>query len=101
MTTTAERAGLLAEHCEKLTSSKFLGKFSAQDLLDWIELELGNVVVLDDFVPFGAGGKISKAIANGPILHILVCAISPLFTEKSRKMSPEHSKTLSKIQNWR
>ena len=71
MTTTAERARLLADYCEKLASGMFLGKFSAQDLLDWVELELGNVGVLDDFVPYGGGGKLSKAITNGPILHIL------------------------------
>ena len=71
MTTTAERAELLAEHCAKLTSGKFLGKFSAQDLLEWVELELVNVEVLDDFIPYGPGGKFSMAIANGPILHIL------------------------------
>lgn len=70
-TTTAERARLLAEHCEKLNSGIFLGKFSTQELLNWAELELGNEGVLDDFVPHGDGGKLSKAIANGPILHIL------------------------------
>jgi hypothetical protein len=71
MTTTAERADLLAKHCEKLSSERFLGKFSSQDLLDWIELELGNVGVLDDFVPYGSGGKFSKATVNSPILHVL------------------------------
>ena len=71
MTTTANRAALLAEHCEKLSSESFLGTFNAQDLLDWVELELGNRNVLDDFVPFGTTGKLSMAIPNEPILHIL------------------------------
>ncbi|MGJ8654880.1 MAG: acyl-CoA reductase [Akkermansiaceae bacterium] len=74
MTTTAKRAELLAIHCEKLTSERYLGKFNAQDLLDWVELELGNTEVLDKFVNYQTRGKFSKttkALANGPILHIL------------------------------
>lgn len=78
MTTTAERARLLAEHCEKLSSGRFLGEFGAVDLIEWIELELGNASVLDDFVCYGAVGKFSmatseatKAVPNSPILHIM------------------------------
>lgn len=71
MTTTAERAELLAEHCDKHRSERFLGKFSAQDLLEWISLELGNEEILDKFVSYGSSGKFSMAVANGPILHIL------------------------------
>lgn len=71
MTTTAERAGLLAKHCENFTSRKLLGKFNAQDLLDWVALELGGDGVLDGFVPHGSNGKLSMAIANEPVLHIL------------------------------
>ncbi len=71
MTTTSERARLLAEHGKKRGTAEFLGEFSAQDLLKWIELELGHQDVLDDFVPFGTGGKFSMAVPNGPILHIL------------------------------
>jgi hypothetical protein len=74
MTTTAERAKILAEHCEKLSSGRFLGEFSAADLIEWIVQELGHAGVMDDFIPYGAGGKFSmatKAVPNGPILHIL------------------------------
>jgi hypothetical protein len=71
MNTTAERAELLAKHCENFTSEKLLGNFSAQDLLDWVGLELGDEAILDSFVPHGFNGKLSMAIANGPVLHIL------------------------------
>ena len=73
ITTTAERAELLADHCEKLTSGELLGTFTARDLLEWVVLELGDAEVLDDFVSYGdpARGKFSMAVPHSPILHIL------------------------------
>lgn len=74
MITTAERAQLLAKHCQKSTSERFLGQFSAQDLIDWVELELGNAEILDQFVNYeieGKSSKSTKAVPNSPILHIL------------------------------
>lgn len=74
MTTTTERAQLLAEHCHKLNSEPFLGAFTAQDLLDWIKLELGNTKILDQFINHdlrSPNQNTTKAIPNGPILHIL------------------------------
>lgn len=76
MTTTAERATLIAKHCKNLTSENYLGSFSAQDLIDWVELELGYPTILDDYVDYGIKNstklsKMTKAVTNEPILHIL------------------------------
>lgn len=71
MITTLERAELLAEHCKKFTTHQFLVTFDLQDLLDWIRLELGHTEVLDRFVEYGSEAKLSMAVPNGPILHIL------------------------------
>jgi hypothetical protein len=71
MITTAERARLLAEHSKKHSYERFLGEFGSMDLLEWVELELGNQGVLDDFVPYGTRGKFTMAVVNSPILHIL------------------------------
>ena len=68
--TTAERASLLAKHCQTPEIESFLGYFAAVDLVQWINLELGSPDILDQFTPHGDGVE-SMALANSPILHIL------------------------------
>ena len=71
MITTAERADLLATHCLSLMSERFLGTFSAQDLIQWVKLELGNNKILDQYIPYGNESNYTKAIPHEPILHVL------------------------------
>lgn len=71
MTNTFQRAALITKHCYNLASHEYLGKFTEQDLLDWITEELGNAQILDAFTPNNNNSRTSKAIPKSPILHIL------------------------------
>jgi len=68
--TTAERASILATYCQNKETERFLGYFAAIDLIHWVTHELGSAQILDDFQPISES-HYSKAIPNGPILHIL------------------------------
>lgn len=68
--TTAERASLIANYCQDAEIEKYLGYFAAIDLMQWVKHELGSNAMLDDFQPV-AENLHSKALPNGPILHIL------------------------------
>lgn len=63
----AKRAALLAQHCQKFT--QYLGEFSVQDLLAWVQYELGDSHALDAFFS-PVEGYATKAIASPIILHI-------------------------------
>lgn len=65
--TTQQRAEILAQAFTPFT--EFLGKFTAQDLIDWITLELHHPEILDNFVPYGTIK--TKANPAPHILHIL------------------------------
>lgn len=75
MTNTAERAKILASHCLKTGSEQFLGDFSTANIIDWVTSELGDPQILDSYVSLqNSSNKTktkTKAIPNGPILHIL------------------------------
>jgi len=71
MTTTSQRADLIAKHCQSSSSRKFLGSFNSQDLIAWVKTELGDELVLDNFVRYGESENFTKAIPHDPILHIL------------------------------
>jgi len=71
MMTTAERAEILATHCIKMHSELFLGAFSSQNLIDWVEKELGHPTVLDSYVQYGNSARYTKAAPHSRILHIL------------------------------
>ena len=71
MTTTAERAEILASHCLEMGSDLFLGDFSTEGLIQWVSKELGNPEILDSYTPYGKNSQYTKAIPYGPILHIL------------------------------
>ncbi|NWK54355.1 hypothetical protein HW115_01940 [Verrucomicrobiaceae bacterium N1E253] len=64
--TTELRIQLLARHCQ---SPEFLGTFSPQDLIAWLQAELGNATVLDRFIPHGPIQ--TMAIAPKRLLHIV------------------------------
>lgn len=65
--TTEQRAHSLAKACEHF--SKFLGNFSANDLLDWLSHELGHPEALDDFQQ--VGDILTKANPPKHLLHII------------------------------
>src|SRR5687767_377572 len=50
-------------------SFSFLGPTSVGDLLELVAAELGNVDVLDGFVPHGR--NMARALPRDPILHIV------------------------------
>ena len=68
--TTAERASLIANYCQNEETENYLGYFAAIDLVQWIKHELGSAEILDSFQPIRDNLQ-SKAVPNGPILHIL------------------------------
>ncbi len=70
MMNTAERAKTLASYCQTTDIETYLGYFAAVDLVQWVTLELGHPDILDGFVEIHPDQK-SKALPNGPILHIL------------------------------
>lgn len=59
-------AGHLARAAERFP---FLGRTTAEDLLELVRLELGHQAALDDFVP--RGRDFARAIAPRKILHIV------------------------------
>ncbi|MFZ4681577.1 MAG: acyl-CoA reductase [Terrimicrobiaceae bacterium] len=63
---TAERARALAKAAEHFP---LLGNFSAEDLLELVQLELGHAEILDGFRAYA--GHFSRAVARDPILHIV------------------------------
>ena len=63
---TAERAHHLAAAAER---SAFLGRTTADDLLELVRLELGHEAALDDFVQ--RGEHFARAMAPRSILHIV------------------------------
>ncbi|GAA5497134.1 hypothetical protein Rhal01_03324 [Rubritalea halochordaticola] len=65
--TTQQRADILATLCADYTA--FLGEFSADDLIDWVTLELQHDEALDAFVPYG--DIRSKAVPLSPIVHVV------------------------------
>ena len=71
MTTTVERAEFIANHCIKMNSNTFLGNFSAKHLINWIQRELGDTNILDNYVQYGDSTRYTKAAPHGLILHIL------------------------------
>ncbi len=71
MTTTAERAKILASHCQKTSYEDLLGSFSAENINDWIISELGDARILDSYVFLHTSKQKTKAVPHGPILHIL------------------------------
>ncbi len=66
MMTTRERAEALASAAKAFA---FLGKTTAEDLMELIAAELGHADALDSFVP--RGKHVARAIARDPILHIV------------------------------
>ena len=68
--TTADRASLLAKHCQDQDYEPYLGYFAAVDLIHWLKVELGHPEVLDQFVELHQGSQ-TKARASSNILHIL------------------------------
>ncbi len=67
---TAERSKALAKYCQTTETEGYLGYFSAVDLVQWVKQELGHADILDQFVEIHPE-QLSKALPNGPILHIL------------------------------
>lgn len=67
MFNTEQRAHHLALVSEGF--SEFLGEFSANDLLDWVDHELGHSEALDDFQQ--VSDILTKAIAPKHLLHII------------------------------
>ncbi|MFC5051645.1 acyl-CoA reductase [Rubritalea spongiae] len=65
--TTEQRALELAKASEAF--SKFLGEFSANDLLDWVSHELGHPAALDDYQQ--VGDILTKATPPRHLLHII------------------------------
>ena len=73
--TTEQRCQILTEMIQKETSEfiPFLGTFRVEDLLCWIEQELGDRQILDVFRPRGTDSSplYSQAIPTKNILHIV------------------------------
>ncbi|MGJ8673221.1 acyl-CoA reductase [Rubritalea sp.] len=65
--TTEQRAFELAKTSNAF--SRFLGEFSANDLLDWVSHELGHPEALDEYQQ--VGDMLTKATATKNILHII------------------------------
>ncbi|MFD2159102.1 acyl-CoA reductase [Rubritalea tangerina] len=64
---TEERAHALAQACQPF--QEFLGQLTANDLLDWIEHELGHHQALDDYQQ--VGDILTKARPPKHLLHIV------------------------------
>jgi len=64
---TAARANALASAAA--TFQSLLGPTTAQDLLAWVDAELGDARALDDWVPHGAA--CARALAPEVILHVV------------------------------
>jgi len=64
---TKQRAELLAYSCRSI--SEYVGRFSASDLIGWVEHELGHPEILDAYQPVGS--IYSKADPSPNILHIV------------------------------
>ncbi len=69
MTPTRHRVKLIAETCALPCVTQLLGACKEQDLLAWLEAELGDARALDEFLPHGP--LQSRAIAPRTILHIV------------------------------
>lgn len=67
MTATESRAHTLSQAAEPLAS--FLGEFSANDLLDWLQHELGDWRALDDFQQ--VGNILTKAKPPKHLVHVV------------------------------
>lgn len=64
---TEQRAFHIAKACASF--SEFLGSFSANDLMHWIDHELGHAQALDDFQQ--VSDIMTKAVAPKQLLHII------------------------------
>jgi len=67
MMSTSERIQALVDEAPSLIP--WVGPFDAQVLREWLELELGSAMALDEWVPHGT--LHTRAVALSPVLHVV------------------------------